>query len=220
MCGVKIFKEPKMGSAKWKLAAGFAATVIFVVLSHFFIDIPVALFCKKIDKSVTDIFEMITPLGISTWYLVGSFSLFLLFKFYYQRRLLANRVLFLFASISFSGIISTILKWLMGRFRPKVLFEENLYGFNFFSTTYEKNSFPSGHATTVFSLALALSIFFPKYRVLFLSYALIVAATRVVITAHYLSDAVGGAFVAIMTVFFLRKGIYFLERKGFSKLSI
>jgi len=209
-----------MGSAKWKLAAGFAATIIFVVLSHFFIDIPVALFCKKIDKSVTDIFEMITPLGISTWYLVGSFSLFLLFKFYYQRRLLANRVLFLFASISFSGIISTILKWLMGRFRPKVFFEENLYGFNFFSTTYEKTSFPSGHATTVFSLALALSLFFPKYRVLFLSYALIVAATRVVITSHYLSDTVGGAFVAIITVFFLRKGIYFLERKGFSKLSI
>ena len=205
----------------WKTPAWVATGMIFfIIFSLFFIDIPAAHFCKDLDKSVKDIFEFITPLGISTGYLVGSFSLFLLFKYYFRRPIYANRAFFLFASIAVSGILSVLLKWIAGRFRPKVLFEENLYGFNFFATIYEKNSFPSGHAATAFSLALALSLFFPGYRIPLFCFALFVSASRVIITSHYLSDMVGGAFVAFLTVFFLRKGVKELERRGFNKFSI
>lgn len=193
-----------MEPAKRKIAALFAAMILFVMISYFFIDIPVAVFCKSLDKSVRDLFEMITPLGVSTWYLVGSFSLFLLFK-YYRRQVYARQALFLFASILVSGIAAAILKWIMGRFRPKVFFEGDLYGFNFFTTIHEETSFPSGHSATAFSLALVLSLFFPRYRLLLFCFAIIVSASRVIITSHYLSDAVGGAFVALMTVFLLRK---------------
>lgn len=193
-----------MEPAKRKIAALFAAMILFVMISYFFIDIPVAVFCKSLDKSVRDLFEMITPLGVSTWYLVGSFSLFLLFK-YYRRQVYARQALFLFASILVSGIVAAILKWIMGRFRPKVFFEGDLYGFNFFTTTHEETSFPSGHSATAFSLALVLSLFFPRYRLLLFCFAIIVSASRVIITSHYLSDAVGGAFVALVTVFLLRK---------------
>ena len=210
-----------MRTDNWKTTTLLAiGIIVFIIFSLFFIDIPVARFCKSLDKNVKDIFEFITPLGISTGYLVGSFSLFLLLKYYYRRQIYANRALFLFASIAVSGIIAVILKWVMGRFRPKVLFEGDLYGFNFFATIYEKTSFPSGHAATAFSLALALSLFFPRYRILLFAFALIVGASRVIIASHYLSDMAGGAFVAVMTVFFLRKGINLLERKGFHKLSI
>ena len=193
-----------METAKRKMAALFAAVILFILISYFFIDIPVAVLCKSLDKRVRDLFEMITPLGVSTWYLVGSFSLFLLFK-YYRRQVYARQALFLFASILVSGIVAAILKWIMGRFRPKVFFEGDLYGFNFFTTTHEETSFPSGHSATAFSLALVLSLFFPRYRLLLFCFAIIVSASRVIITSHYLSDAVGGAFVALMTVFLLRK---------------
>lgn len=193
-----------METAKRKMAALFAAVILFVLISYFFIDIPIAVFCKSLDKSVRDLFEMITPLGVSTWYLVGSFSLFLLFK-YYRRQVYASQALFLFASILVSGIAAAILKWIMGRFRPKVFFEGDLYGFNFFTTTHEETSFPSGHSATAFSLALVLSLFFPRYRLLLFCFAIIVSASRVIITSHYLSDTVAGAFVALMTVFLLRK---------------
>jgi membrane-associated phospholipid phosphatase len=203
--GAIISRGPKRAPAKRKAAALFATVILFVLISYFFIDIPVAVFCRGLDKSVTDIFERITPLGVSTWYLVVSFSLFLLFK-YYRRQVYAHQALFLFASISISGIAAAILKWIMGRFRPKVFFESDLYGLNFFTTIHEETSFPSGHSATAFSLAFALSLFFPKYRLLLYCFAIIVSASRVIITSHYLSDAVGGAFVALVTVFLLRKG--------------
>ena len=194
-----------MAAAKWKIAALFATMILFVMISYFVIDIPVAIFCKSLDKSVTGLFEVITPLGVSTWYLAGSFILFLLFK-HYRRRVYANQAFFLFASIAVSGIVAAILKWIMGRFRPKVFFESDLYGFNFFTTIHEETSFPSGHSATAFSFALVLALFFPRYRLLLFCFALLVSASRVIITSHYLSDAVGGAFVGLMTVFLLRKG--------------
>ncbi len=187
-----------------KIIALFGGVILFVLVSHFYIDIPVAVYCKGLDESVRDLFEWITPLGISTWYLVGSFSLFLIFA-YYRRPVYARRALFLFASLAVSGIAAAILKWIMGRFRPKVFFEGELYGFNFFTTAHEETSFPSGHSATAFTLALVLSLFFPRIRPLFFCFAVIVSASRVIITSHYLSDAVGGAFVALMTVFLLRR---------------
>lgn len=193
-----------METADRKIAALFMAVILFVMISYFFIDIPVAVFCKNLDQNVRDLFEWITPLGVSTWYLVGSFLLFLLFT-YYRRHAYARQALFLFASVSVSGILAALLKWIMGRFRPKVFFEGDLYGFNFFTTSHEETSFPSGHSATAFSLALVLALFFPRYRLLLFCFAIIVSASRVVITSHYLSDAVGGAFVALMTVFLLRK---------------
>jgi membrane-associated phospholipid phosphatase len=210
-----------MKTANGKTAALLAeGMIVFIILCFFFIDIPVALFCNHLDTKVRDIFELITPLGISTWYLVGSFSLFLWFTYGYRRRTYAHRALFLFTSVAVSGIMAVILKGFMGRFRPKMLLEEGLYGFNFFATIYEKNSFPSGHATTAFSIACALSLFFPRFRIPLFCFALVVAASRVVITSHYLSDMVGGALIAFLTVFFLQKGMDALERRGVCKFSL
>lgn len=193
-----------MEIAKGKMAALFASVIFFIMVSYFFIDIPVAIFCKSLDKGVRDLFETITPLGISTWYLVGSFILFLVFR-YKRRPAHASRALFLFAAIAVSGIAGAFLKWVMGRFRPKLFFEGHLYGFDFFNTAHEETSFPSGHSATAFSLALVLSLFFPRYRLPLFCFAVIVSASRVIITSHYLSDAVGGALVALMTVFLLRR---------------
>ncbi len=202
--GAIVSEGRKMEIAKKKIAALFASVVLFIVLSYFFIDIPLAIFCRSLDKGVRDLFEIITPLGVSTWYLVGSFSLFLFFR-YYRRRIYAHRALFLFAAVAVSGIAGAFLKWVMGRFRPKVFFERDLYGFNFFNTAHEETSFPSGHSATAFALALVLSLFFPRYRLPLFCFAVIISASRVIITSHYLSDAVGGAFIALMTVFLLRK---------------
>lgn len=210
-----------MKNHDWRIPALVATgTIVFIIFSLFWIDIPAARFCKDLGQNIKDFFEFITPLGISTGYLVGSFSLGLLFKYYFRRPIYAHRAFFLFASIAVSGILAVILKWVAGRFRPKVLFEENLYGFNFFAAGYEKNSFPSGHATTVFSLALVLALFFPKYRIPLFCFALIVGASRVIITSHYLSDMAGGALVAFVTVFFLRQGAEELERRGYCKIGL
>jgi undecaprenyl-diphosphatase len=208
-----------MKGVEGKIAASFAAVLLFVVMSYFFVDIPMALYCKKLDRSITDLFGMITELGISTWYLVGFFALFFIFIFSRQK-IYAHRVLFLFCSIAVSGIVANIIKVIIGRSRPEMLFEKGLYGIHFFNYTHGLTSFPSGHASTTFSLALALSLIFPRYRFLLFCFALTVGASRVIITSHYFSDALGGAYVGMMTVFFLRRGISLLERKGIYKFSM
>ena len=201
-----------------KRAASFAAALLLIVLSYFFLDIPVGHYCKGLSKSIVDFFGIVTEFGISTWYLVGSFTLFLFYRFFQRRPIYAHRALFLFSSIVVSGIVSNLLKVLIGRYRPEMFFERGLYGINFFNFSFFNfshglNSFPSGHTATTFSLAWALPLFFPRTRIPLLCFAVMVGASRVIITSHYLSDALGGAYVGIMSVLFLKEIIGSLDRK-------
>lgn len=181
----------------------FLVTVVLVVISYYYLDRPIAAYCHTLNQRITDIFQWITMLGLSTGYLICSFILFLLFRFYKRRQDFAKRSLFLFLSIALSGIIAIIVKNILARFRPKMFFDENLFGFDFFRIGYEYNSFPSGHAVTVFALATALSLIFSKYRFWFFCYALMVSISRVIINAHYFGDVIAGAYVGVLTVFLL-----------------
>jgi len=218
MYGAEIFRDSKMRIANAKMAGSFVALLLLIVLSYFFLDIPVALYCKRLDRNITDFFGIVTEFGISTWYLVGSFALFLFFRFFRRRPVYAHRALFLFTSIAVSGIIANIIKVIIGRYRPEMFFEKGLYGINFFNFSLSNfshglTSFPSGHTATTFSLALALSLFFPRTRILLFCFALLVGASRVIITSHYLSDSIAGAYVGVMSVLFLKEIIFSPERK-------
>jgi membrane-associated phospholipid phosphatase len=194
-----------VGATNTKIAYSLAAVMIFSVISYYRIDIPVAIFCKGLDVRILDTFEWISTLGESTWYLVGAFGLFLYFKHVRLRELLANRALFVFASVAVSGTVTLLIKMIFGRFRPTMFFLEGLYGFNFFHPSEDMNSFPSGHAATALSLALALSLLFPRYRLPLFFFGLLVAISRTVTTAHFLSDTVAGAWIGIITVCLLRQ---------------
>ena len=52
---------------------------------------------------------------------------------------------------------------------------------------------PSGHATNVFATLVAVGLIFPRARPLLWIYALVIAASRVIVTAHFPSDVVAGA---------------------------
>jgi undecaprenyl-diphosphatase len=57
------------------------------------------------------------------------------------------------------------------------------------------NSFPSGHATTAFTVAAALTAAAPNRRRLWLVVASGIGASRVVLNAHFLSDVIGGGLI-------------------------
>jgi membrane-associated phospholipid phosphatase len=189
----------------------FAAIVASTVLSYLFIDIPAAYWCWKLDRLTLDIAEIVTAFGKSTIYLIASFLLYLFFRFYRKKEIYANRSLFVFASVAFSGIFVDLVKWVAGRYRPVMLFDQGLYGFTFFRTGYEWTSFASGHAVTAFSLAIALSVLFPRGRMLFFLAAIAIAASRVLLTAHFLSDFIFGAYIGIISVYLLKA---FFDRRG------
>ena len=57
------------------------------------------------------------------------------------------------------------------------------------------HSFPSGHATTAFAMAAALSRAAPGRRRVWLAVAAGIGASRVLLNAHFLSDVIGGAVI-------------------------
>ena len=60
------------------------------------------------------------------------------------------------------------------------------------------NSFPSGHSQASGAAMTALMILAPRYALIWLVVAVLVPASRVVTTVHYLSDAVAGSWVGIV----------------------
>ena len=189
----------------------FVLFLIATVTSYFFLDIPIARWCRKLDRFTLDIAEIVTAFGKSTVYLIVSFLLYLFFKFYRKIEIYAHQSLFVFASVAFSGILVDLVKWIAGRYRPVMLFDLDLYGFTFFRTGYEWTSFASGHAVTAFSLAFSLSILFPKGRFFFFPAAVAIAASRVFLTSHFVSDVIFGAYIGIAGVYLLNA--FFDRRK-------
>ena len=185
----------------------FFALTLLLFLSYRFVDIPVAIFCNQLAPNILQVFDWITEFGVSTWYLVASLFLFVIFRFYRKNRVYANRALFIFTAVAISGITAIVVKLTVARYRPKLFFEKGLYGFDIFNVGYEYNSFPSGHVATIFSLAAAMSLFWPKYRVYFFFVAFAVALSRIVLTSHYVSDVIAGAFIGTLTVLLLNKYI-------------
>ncbi len=186
----------------WALSTG---VILVIAISYLFIDLPVARFFHAQSQETRNVFEWITKAGVSTTYLVVSFGLFIFFRWIRRNRLHADRTLLFFSSIALSGIVANIIKFLVGRLRPKMFFERGLYGFEPFHIGYEFNSFPSGHATTVFAIATTCSIFWPKYRIPLYLFAMIVAISRLVLTAHYLSDVLAGACIGTMTAIVMKR---------------
>ena len=185
--------------------------VLFCALSFFFWDRTVARMAYAASPQVRKIFEPVTRLGVSTWYLVTSAAVFLFFLFVCKRDRYWKGALFLFSSVAVSGLLTDGLKMVFGRYRPKMLFEKGLYGFEFFRTGYLYNSFPSGHATTAGALATALCLVEPRYRVIYFAAGVAVMASRMILGAHYLSDVVSGFFIGAVTALLIKA---VLERRG------
>lgn len=131
---------------------------------------------------------------------------------------LGTRLQFIFFAVAVSNLVTEILKYVIGRGRPFVGGEANPFHFSHFAGNPAYYSFPSGHATTAFALAMAVSAVWPQARVAMAVYALIIATSRLVLLAHHPSDVVAGAMVGIVGTVFVR--YWFAARRlGFAILS-
>jgi membrane-associated phospholipid phosphatase len=111
-----------------------------------------------------------------------------------------------------AGLGVWLLKFPFGRARPKLFLNDGVYGFQWFEIDHKFTSFPSGHTITAISTAVALSLLFPKYRFLFISFGVIVAFSRVVGLNHYLSDVLFASFLGSMVAIYLYR-YYFMEQR-------
>jgi len=78
----------------------------------------------------------------------------------------------------------------------------------------EYASIPSGHGTTAFAAAIAIGALWPRARPYMWVYALLIALSRVVVTAHYPSDVIASAFFGILGAVLVRDW-FAVRRLGF-----
>jgi len=102
----------------------------------------------------------------------------------------------LLSMLAASAILHTI-KLFIGRRRPRDLFDHNFYGWEFFKFDTTHDSFPSGHAQTIFCVATAATAAWPEPWPLWFAIAAYLALTRALLTSHFLSDVLFGAALGL-----------------------
>jgi membrane-associated phospholipid phosphatase len=133
---------------------------------------------------------------------------------------LGTRLQFLFFAVLVPVLSGEVIKWIVGRGRPFVGGAANAFNFSPFATTNAYASFPSAHAITAFALALAVSVLWPRARAAVMTYAVLIAGSRLVLLAHHPSDVVAGALIGVVGAMLVRywfaaRGLGFtIERDG------
>ena len=214
--------------------------VLFLLLISIFfsnnLDLVFYFYFTDVDKSLNliflkNFFDNITTLGDSFWYfffcVLGIVVIFVLEKtkilIFTSFKEVKNLFFYTITCLFFTGLLTQLLKHIIGRPRPNHTTLDNSLGFDFFTFDSNFHSFPSGHTSTIFILALVCSTIIPRLKYFFLLFALIVSFSRIVVGAHFITDIIGGIAVAILcfkfiNLFFNYKLIY-LKPKIFIKIN-
>jgi len=212
-------RKPKFaGTPLWRaplrLAAGTAVAVAVIAATMIVLDAPAVTAAQRAPAWLPEIFDHITEFGKSVWFLVpialvlatmallGSPAL----PRMSQRVLaaIAVRLGFLFLAIGLPGLVFTIAKRLIGRARPFVEGSADPLVYRPLGWNVEYASLPSGHAVDAFAAAMAIGVLWPRMRPLMWTYAVVIAVSRVVLTAHFPSDVMVGAIVGVVGALLVR----------------
>jgi lipid A 4'-phosphatase len=185
-----------------------AAFILAEFVAIVWIDRPVADFFHDDGGALQPFFEDVQWFGLGYPYLVVTGLAFAALRWGGEweklrpraeaMRRLAYIPGFIFVSVAASGLLADLLKVVVARTRPKLLFASGAYDFTWFGFRADHWSFPSGHATTAAALMAALWCLWPRPLWLYVAAAALVAASRVITGQHFLSDVVAGAAIGIV----------------------
>lgn len=195
---------------------GFAV----LIAALYWLDRPLSVWGQGLPEGVRAFFEWVTQWGESDWILIPTFIawlvawlLSLLTRDAIRQALgeLAALAGFIFVGVGLPSLISTLLKRLIGRGRPETWVAETPLSFQWLNwSAFEYQSFPSGHATTAFSLAAVVAFIWPKAFWPAMAFAALVAISRIVVGAHYPTDITAGAVLGVLGAYAVRQ--FFVAR--------
>ncbi len=115
--------------------------------------------------------------------------------------------LYVLCSVVIAGLCAALLKFVIGRARPRLFEEAGPYAFDLFGPNANWASFPSGHTTTIMSCAAALALLLPRWRVPILIAGVVFSFSRVLIGSHYPSDVLGGVALGALISWLLARAL-------------
>jgi len=192
------------------------------LLSIFFIFVSISAFTQNIDIEILKSINLNRNINLDSFFIsitnsvailifVLPISIFIWNYVNQKKRESLKKFIFIAATLLTSSTLITILKLIIDRERPFVTFpflEKISVG--------GTPSFPSGHTSDAFSLALVIYLMYPKWYVfvpLFL-WAALVGYSRMFCGVHYPSDVLAGMILAIIIVY----SCYLIYKKYFKEL--
>lgn len=186
---------------------------VLMVVCFLFVDKPLAIYLQQLDlRTNMHWLYWVTALGQWKIYVLLFLGLALFFRFIKKDNKSEKNAWFLLACIVLVNIINCVVKIVLGRARPELWFTHHEYGFYWFALKNDYWSMPSGHSMTISALVSGLGVVFPRYFWPLLLVVLMVLASRVLLTYHYLSDVLMGFYLAVLGVGLIAS---YFKQKGF-----
>jgi membrane-associated phospholipid phosphatase len=190
--------------APLRLVLGAAVMLVLIAGTMITFDFWAISEAQRLPLWLTSAFDEFTDFGKSGWFLVPTAVALLAIAALaspalpHMSRLVLTavslRIGFVFLAIGVPGLAVAVVKRLIGRARPFVgPAGADPFLYLPFGWDVEYASLPSGHATTAFGAAVAIGALWPRLRPLMWTYAVLIAVSRVVLTAHHPSDVLAGA---------------------------
>ena len=178
--------------------------ILLIFFCYFFVDKHVVWFLYEHNSRQYTIMRFFSDDSVSFLNIsIFVFYIYYFIKLLYKKVSVTDTKFLLVANAVLIGqFIKEILKGIFGRYWTETfrnhnpsLVRDNLYGFNWFKFNGDYASFPSGHATFIFSFSVSMWILFPKYRWIWLLLAFLVVATQLLQYFHFVSDLIAGAIL-------------------------
>ncbi len=154
-----------------------------------------------INKTLANpVFDIIMPfITTEEHFIVPVFLLWLALLFFGGKRGRTAAVLILFAILLSDQLSSSVFKPLIGRIRPC----NALPDVRLLDRCSGSFSFPSSHATNIFTASYLFAKIYPRIKVYLFAFAVMVAYSRPYVGVHYPADVIGGAILGILCGMFI-----------------
>lgn len=176
-----------------------ATYILFIIFIYLVVDRPLAIYLHSLNLRVNlHILNILTYLGLGVAYMSVLFIAGLCFRYGWPNSAHEKKAWYLLGCVVVPNVIGLILKVILGRARPELLFSNQEFGFYGLKFSKMYWSFPSGHSITVAALVYGIGMLYPKYFIEALIVGLIVATSRVLLYYHYLSDVLVGFYFSLL----------------------